>query len=180
MKKSSIRRKVAIVFAAAAVVFVGLSVAALSHTLNQARSAISAIGTVSYDEESQARIDAAIESYSQLSAALGATTTFRSAVNNAVDYDSLAAAKGEYVRLAIKTASVADSRKTVDGYTDEEIQALTAAARSAADAYFGDDSYGDIENYQDLEQLERKYTSSGSEASGSSTESQSQEDIELC
>lgn len=179
MKKRSTHGKTALIIAVAAVIFLGLSVTALFSAVSQTRSAISAIGTVGYNEESQARLDAAVESYSQLSSALGATTTFRFAVDSAVNYDSLTAAKQEYVRLAIKTASVADSRKAVDGYTDEELQTLIAAARAAADAYFGEDGYDAIENYQDLELLESKYISSTGDVSAAA-DGQSEEDIELC
>ena len=78
------------------------------------------------------------------------------------------AAKIEYARLVIKAASVADARKTVEGYSFDDVKKYVTEAREVIDSYLTADQYTLIENYADLIELESEYTSTGS--SGGSSE----------
>lgn len=170
-------KKLTIVLAVLAVVFLALSIVTASYSISRTEDAIDAIGEVHFDEASQEKIDLA-ESYFKeleeggLSRRIG-------------NQDVLTAAKAEYVRLAIKTAVVKDQRKTADGYTDEEIAAAVAAARAALDRYCGVGACAQVENYEDLIALEAQYAASGDSGttdaagSGSSAEAE-EEEIELC
>jgi hypothetical protein len=178
MKKLSNAIKFIIVVGAFTLVFLIFVIVTASYSLKQAKNSIAAIGKVTYSEESKALIDQAVADYDALDRTVGLTTTFSSAVDKHVDYTALQSAKAEYVRLAIKTATVAEQRKVADGYTTEDLIEFVNAARKAADDYFTDD-FSAVENYADLQRLEERYGVASKDET-SDTPSEKTEEIELC
>lgn len=170
-------RKLTIVLAVLAVVFLALSIASAAYSVSRTEAAIDAIGKVSFDGESREKIDLADSYFNQLDTGLRLETRIRNA-------DELEAAKVEYIRLAIKTAAVKNQRKTAEGYTDEEIREAVAAAREALDAYGTPESFAAVENYNDLIALEEQYAETGDSGAASDEASSAgdgeAEEIELC
>lgn len=150
-------KKLTIILLAAAVALLGLSAASAAYAVRTASARIEAIGKVRYDEESRAALDEAAAAVARLDPNLN----LESRVEN---LDELESAKTEYVRLAIKTAVVADQRKTADGITDEEIRQKIADARAAADAYCTGSKCALLPNYADLVRLEVRYAPSEEQA----------------
>lgn len=148
VKKLSLSVKLAVILAAAAIVFLILAIAAAKVSVNRTVQAIKDIGDVTYDEAGKEKLDIAISYYNELDTDINLDKK----VSN---YDDLTAAKAEYVRLAIKTAVVADQRKIADGNTPEEIAALLAEARQAAEEYLTPEQYELVENYEELTALEQ-------------------------
>jgi hypothetical protein len=180
MKKLSNSIKFIIVVGAFALAFLLFTIVTASYSLGRAKNSIAAIGKVTYSEESKALIDQAVADYDALDQTVGLTTTFSTAVDKNVDYATLLNAKAEYVRLAIKTATVAEQRKVADGYTTEDLIAFVNAARKAADDYFTDD-FSAVENYADLQRLEERYGVKNEDDGGSTDSSSDKTDeIELC
>ena len=87
---------------------------------------------------------------------------------NKEDMKNFDAAKIEYARLAIKAASVADTRKVPEGYTSDDIKKFVTEAREVVDSYLSADQTSMVPNYADLTELEKEYTSTG--GSGGSDE----------
>lgn len=169
-----------IVLLALAVPLAGLSAAGAYASVNGAQDAIAAItesGKVTFSEESRQAIDAAVEAVD------GLDENFAGGVGN---LDDLQAAEVEYARLAIKTADQADRRKLADGISDEEVAQAVQAAREAVDAYFDEDSYQLVPNYDDLVRLEASYAAQlGGEAqaapsAASSDAAEEDVEVELC
>ena len=150
MKKSTIALIVA------AFVCLGLSVFSVKASVVRTN-----IGEVTYTEESKAKIDRAVKYYN----ALDPNFDLKKKIKNMNVFN---AAKIEYARLAIKAASVADARKTVEGYSFDDVKKYVTEAREVIDSYLTADQYTLIENYADLIELESEYTSTGS--SGGSSE----------
>lgn len=146
-------KKLTIILLAAAVALSGLSAASAAYAVRTASASIEAIGQVRYDEESRAALDEAGAAVARLDPNLN----LESRVEN---LDELESAKAEYVRLAIKTAVVANQRRTADGITDEEIRQRIADARAAADAYIPGDELEQLPNYEDLVWIELRYAPS--------------------
>lgn len=146
-------KKLTIILLAAAVALSGLSAASAAYAVRTASASIEAIGQVRYDEESRADLDEADAAVARLDPNLN----LESRVEN---FDELESAKAEYVRLAIKTAVVANQRRTADGITDEEIRQRIADARAAADAYIPGDELEQLPNYEDLVWIELRYAPS--------------------
>lgn len=155
MKKSTIALIVA------AVVCLGLSAFSVKASVTRTNEAISNIGEVKYTEACKERIDRAVEYYN----ALDPNFDLEKKIENTSEFD---AAKIEYARLAIKAASVADARKTAEGYTSDDVKQYVTEAREVVDSYLTADQYSLVENYADLTALEAEYTSSG--GSGGSAE----------
>ncbi len=142
------RRTIALI--AVAIALFALSAASAAYKLNRAEAAIDAIGAVHFNEESRAAIDQAVAACLALdeNLHLDARVSNLAALNDA---------KAEYVRLAIKTAAVAEQRKSAEGYSDGDIREKLDAARAAFDAYCtGDDGIA-VPNYDDLLELEARY-----------------------
>ena len=155
MKKSTIA------FIAAAIVCLGLSIFSVKASVTRTNHAIENIGEVTYTKECKAKIDRAVEYYN----ALDPNFDLKAKINNMKEFNT---AKIEYARLAIKAASVADARKTVEGYTSEDVKKYVEEAREVVNAYLTADQYSFVENYADLTALESEYTSDG--VSGGTTE----------
>lgn len=149
MKKSTI----AIIVAA--VVCLGLSAFSAKASVSRTNEAIAEIGEVTYSEDCKARIDRAVEYYNALDTNLG----LQEKVDDMADFD---AAKMEYARLAIKAATVAEARKVPEGYTSDDIKKFVTEAREVVDSYLDADQASQVENYADLTELEKEYTSTGS------------------
>lgn len=190
MKKLSLSLKFVIVLGVLALVLFGLSIGAAFASPNRAEQAVDEIGTVTYTVESKEKIDNAIALYDDIgSKTLGESLLFSKSYLSAAKSEELSEklnqAKKEYVRLAIKSAVVAEQRKYAEKYTDEDIAAFVSAAREATDEYFKD-NYDEVETYADLTALEEKYgsliTSESPEEDDNSApdNSQEEEDIELC
>ena len=154
MKKSTIALIVA------AFVCLGLSVFSVKASVVRTNDAIQNIGKVTYTEESKEKIDRAVKYYN----ALDPNFDLKKKIKNMNVFN---AAKIEYARLAIKAASVADARKTVEGYSFDDVKKYVTEAREVIDSYLTA-QYTLIENYADLVELESEYTSTGS--SGGSSE----------
>lgn len=155
MKKSTIALIVA------AFVCLGLSVFSVKASVVRTNDAIQNIGEVTYTEESKEKIDRAVKYYN----ALDPNFDLKKKIKNMNVFN---AAKIEYARLAIKAASVADARKTVEGYSFDDVKKYVTEAREVIDSYLTADQYTLIENYADLVELDSEYTSTGS--SGGSSE----------
>ena len=184
-KGLSLTWKIIITTAALALIFLGLSIGAAFASPVRANNAIDKIGAVSYTADSKKKIDLAIEYYDAVgknglkeykhfgAAYLKANLSVKSA-------EKLDAAKKEYVRLAIRAIEVAEQRRVVDNYTDEDIIALVKKARAAADEYFKND-YGKIETYSSLIGFEQEYDVSADQSqSGGGSSSEEDTEIELC
>ena len=141
MKKSTIALIVA------AFVCLGLSVFSVKASVVRTNDAIQNIGEVTYTEESKAKIDRAVKYYN----ALDPNFDLKKKIKNMNVFN---AAKIEYARLAIKAASVADARKTVEGYSFDDVKKYVTEAREVIDSYLTADQYTLIENYADLIELE--------------------------
>ena len=148
MKKSTIALIVA------AIVCLGLSVFSVKASVTRTNTAIENIGEVTYTDECKAKIDRAVEYYN----ALDPNFDLKERINHMEDFD---AAKIEYARLAIKAASVADARKTVEGYSSDDVQQYVEESREVVYQYLTADQYALVENYADLAALENEYTSTG-------------------
>lgn len=171
-------KKLTIVLAVLAVVFLALAIVSASYSVSRTEAAIDAIGKVAFDDDTREKLDLAVTYLNALDPGL----RLEERVSNA---ETLEAAKLEYVRLAIKTAVVKDQRKTAEGYTDAEVIEAVSAAREALDTYCAAGACADVENYNDLLALEEKYAETGdsgaaeeNDASGGSEEAA--EEIELC
>lgn len=149
MKKSTIA-----LFAAAAVCL-GLSAFSVKASVTRTNDAISAIGEVAYTEECKEKIDRALEYYNTL----GPNFDLEDKIQHMNEFN---AAKIEYARLAIKAASVADARQTVEGYSFDDVKKYVTEAREVVDSYLTAEQYSLVENYAELTALESEYTSSGS------------------
>jgi hypothetical protein len=179
MKKLPNTIKFIIVVGIFALVFLIFTLVTANYSLKQAKNSIAAIGKVTYSEESKTLIDQAVADYEALDQTVGLTTTFSTVVDKKVNYSALLNAKAEYVRLAIKTATVAEQRKVADGYTTEDLIAFVSAARKAADDYFTDD-FSAVENYADLQKLEERYGVTNEGDGETDTPSDKTDEIELC
>ena len=157
MKKSTI------VLIVAAIVCLGLSAFSLKASVDRTNDAILNIGEITYSDECKAKIDRAVEYYN----ALDTNFDLQDQIKN---MDEFNAAKIEYARLAIKAASVADARKTAEGYSSDEVKQYVTEAREVVDRYLTSDQYSLVENYADLTSLESEYTSTGGTGGGDSEE----------
>jgi hypothetical protein len=184
MKKISNTVKFVIVVAAFLVVFIGLAIGAAFASPARASDSIDAIGKVSYTAESKQKIDAAIADYEAIGEnTLGESTLFGesylASTNREELKEKLTEAEKEYVRLAIKTATVAEKRKIADGYTNAQLAQIVAEARAATDEYFKD-NYDEVETYADLVALEEKYGKVETSDEDASNADEKEEQIELC
>ncbi|OUP50385.1 hypothetical protein [Lachnoclostridium sp. An181] len=157
MKKSTI------VLIVAAVVCLGLSAFSLKASVSRTDKAIAAIGEVTYTDKCKEKIDRAVEYYN----ALDPNFNLKDKIENKKEFDT---AKIEYARLAIKAASVADARKTAEGYSSDDVKKYVTEARAVVDSYLTPDQYALVENYADLTALESEYTSTGGSGGGDSEE----------
>ena len=132
-------------------------------SVDNANKTITDIGTVEYTTASKAKLDKAVKAYNSLD------DNFK-LKNQVTEKAKLEKAKKEYIRLAIKAASVADARKTVDNISTADITKYVTDARQLVKDWLDSDEYTDVENYSDLVDLEKTYSSS---SSGSS------EDVEI-
>ena len=139
---------------ASVVVFFILSIASAKCSVYRTEKAISNIGEVAYTDECKEKIDRAVFYYNSLDPELG----LEEKILNTVEFDK---AKIEYARLAIKAAKVADARKTVEEYSNTDVENYVKAAREVVTNYLKEDQYMSIENYADLVALESEYASSG-------------------
>ena len=140
MKKSTIALIVA------AFVCLGLSVFSVKASVVRTNDAIQNIGEVTYTEESKAKIDRAVKYYN----ALDPNFDLKKKIKN------------------MNVFNAADARKTVEGYSFDDVKKYVTEAREVIDSYLTADQYTLIENYADLIELESEYTSTGS--SGGSSE----------
>lgn len=139
---------------ASVVVFFVLSIVSAKCSVSRTEDAISNIGEVAYTDECKERIDRAVFYYNSLDPELG----LEEKISNTVEFDK---AKIEYARLAIKAAKVADARKTVEEYSNTDVENYVKVAREVVTNYLKEDQYMSIENYADLVALESEYSSSG-------------------
>lgn len=162
--------KLAITFAALAVIFLALSIVSAIWSVNRTVDAINAIGEVDYSEASKVKIDLALSYYE----ALDANIDLPEKVTNA---EKLTDAKKEYVRLGIKKAYLADK----NGEAEEAVKQYVVDARETFDEYFSEGDISGISNYEDLIALEKKYTSDAQTPDSTAPADKSQEEnIELC
>ena len=173
MKKRSLTGKLVIILVILAIVFLSLSIASAFYSIDRATSAINAIGTVEYTEESKVRIDEAEEAYQALDKNLG----LQNKISNS---DALSQAKQEYVRLAIKKMYLAIKQ----GEEKEEINTYISDARTAFDTYFTEADAHLISNYEDLTEAEANFANQDPALAGSSPDETSpaeeEEELELC
>ena len=153
MKKSLV---VLIVFA---VLAGALAAWSIPTQVNRVNDEIQNLGTVTYTSECKQKLDAVVEHYNSLDAQLNLKKQVK-------DEWKLDEAKIEYCRLAIKDASVAESRQTLDGLTSADVQNKVSAAREVVNKYLTSSQYASVKNHSTLTELESKYsTSSGSSSS---------------
>lgn len=188
VKKLSVGLKITIILAVFAVAFSAFIISTSVYTVKRADAAVKAIGTVTYTDESKEKIDIASEYVDEigvngLSQSTYFSAPFISLANVKALNEKITEAKKEYVRLAIKTAVVADQRKYAENYSDEEISEIIADARRATDEYFKDD-YEDVETYSSLTELEERYGVTVADDDSSAEQPQEpaggEEEIELC
>lgn len=153
MKKST---KILIAAVFVCLIFSGIS---LKLSVTRTINAISNIGEVAYTDASKEKIDRAVFYYN----ALDDNFKLKDKITNKREFDT---AKIEYARLAIKAAKVADARKTVEEYSDTDVQGYVKAAREVVDSYLTPEQYIEVENYQDLLNLESEYSSDSGSGSG--------------
>lgn len=139
---------------ASVVVFFILSIASAKCSVYRTEKAISNIGEVAYTDECKEKIDRAVFYYNSLDPKL----VLEEKITNTAEFDQK---KIEYARLAIKAAKVADARKTVEEYSNTDVENYVKAAREVVTNYLKEDQYMSIENYADLVALESEYASSG-------------------
>lgn len=162
-------KKSTIALIVATIVCLGLSVFSANASVTRTNNAISNIGEVTYSEECKAKIDRAVTYYNALDENLG----LKDKITNMEEFE---AAKIRYASLAIKAASVADSRKEAEGYANSDIAEFVTAAREVVDAYLTADQYSLVENYEDLKTLEAEYTSDG----GAGTSDEEEVVVPMC
>lgn len=169
--KLSLRFKITVILAVLAVVFFLLALISAIQSVGLTVASIEKIGTVEYTEESREKIDLAVSYYDALDKNLGLQ-------NQVGNIGKLSEAKTEYVRLAIKEAYLADK----NGEAEERVTALIASARAAYDGYLSESDGHSPTNYQDLLDLEEKYSSSQKpeENGPSDSDEQEGEEIDLC
>ena len=147
-------KKSTIVLIVATVICLGLSIFSANASVTRTNNAIKNLGEITYSEESKAKLDKAVSYYNALDDNLG----LKDKITNMEEFE---AAKVRYASLAIKAASVADSRKEAEGYANSDVAEFVKAAREVVDAYLTADQYSLVENYADLTELEAEYTSEG-------------------
>lgn len=162
-------KKSTIALIVATIVCLGLSVFSANASVTRTNNAISNIGEVTYSEECKAKIDRAVTYYNALDENLG----LKDKITNMEEFE---AAKIRYASLAIKAASVADSRKEAEGYANSDIAEFVTAAREVVDAYLTAEQYSLVENYADLTALEAEYTSTG----GAGTSDEEEVVVPMC
>lgn len=122
-------------------------------SVDRSVKAIEAIGEVHYGEDCRALIDKATEDYRALDP--NPRLNLRDRIKGV---ETLEAAQKEYARLAIKAAAIADKRKAVEKYTDEDVKAFIDEAREVCENYFeSEEAMSEVENYSELLTLEAKY-----------------------
>lgn len=167
-KKLTSITKTTIFLSVVALLLLVLSVVTSVYSVNRTVKAIDAIGQVEYTAESKEKIDLA-QSYYE---ALDTNIELPSQVSNA---EKLTTAIREYVRLGIKRAYVADR----DGEAEEIVIRYMEEARQTVDEYCSEGDCALISNYQDLLDLEEKYTKdNGTEPPETSAPPESSEDEE--
>lgn len=134
--------------------------------VNRINEEIQNLGTVTYTSDCKQKLDSAVEHYNSLDAQLNLKAQVK-------DEWKLDSAKIEYCRLAIKDASVAEARQTIDGLTTMDVQNKVSAAREVVDKYLSSSQCASVENYSTLTDLESKYSAS----SGGNSEAV---DIPMC
>ena len=163
--------KFTIVMAVLAAVFLILSIVSAEYSVSRTVSAIEAIGTVEFTDQSKEKIDLAQSYYDSLDTNL----ELDKKITNA---DDLKNAEFEYVRLAIKRAYLADK----NGESEELVSEYVAQAREIFSEYCSTGECKSVSNYDDLTALEEKYlnTVNTTSSSAASTKTEAAEEIELC
>ena len=167
--KTGTALKFTVALAVLAVLFLLLSVVSVNLSVSRTVKAIDNIGTVELSDESKEKIDTALEYYG----ALDPNLDLQNKITNA---DELSSAKFEYVRLAIKSAYLADK----NGEDEATVKEYIELARQSFDEYCSTGECKNVSNYDDLTALESKYSDGGVDASQNTGSPEPAEEIELC
>ena len=170
-KKLSASISLTIIFSAAVVVFLILSIVSAEYSVSRTIDSINAIGEVEFSEASKGKIDLALSNYDALDRNIGLP-------GKITNIQLLADAKNEYVRLGIKRAYLADK----EGQPEETVKQYISEARAGFDEYCSTGECKNISNFDDLISLEAKYSSGGNATESASAQDKSggEEEIELC
>lgn len=141
----------------AVLIFLILAIVTSTYSLNQAKEAIENIGVVTLDDQSLEEIDLATEKYTDLASGYGASILFSDKVNEYVNYDKLASAQNEYLSLALDEL-VETYNKSPQDYIDEDIASELAEIREIITAYYPDENYENIDQYDEFVKLEKLYS----------------------
>lgn len=141
----------------AAIIFLILAIITSTYSLNIAKDAIESIGTVSLSQESQDQIDLATEKYTNLSSGYGASILFKDKVNEYVNYDRLANAQSQYISLLVGE-TIKIYKDSPEDYLQEDIAEDLQEVREIIDAYYPDENFENIDQYNDFVKLEKLYS----------------------
>lgn len=169
-KSFSLAAKLTIIFTAAAVVFLIMSIVSAEYSVSRTIDSINAIGEVEFSEAGKERLDTALSNYAALDRNLGLPAKI-------TNLELLEVAKTEYVRLGIKRAYLADK----NGEPEDTVKQYISEARAGFDEYCITGDCKNISNFDDLTSLEAKYSGGNvTESTSLPDNSGKEEQIELC
>ena len=160
---------------ASSVSLVLLFISILTAVLNVKRveNSINEIGHVTYTEESEAKIDLALNYYEKLDVNINLN-------NNVSNINILNDAKYDYVRLAIKKAIVLNERKIADNVTVEEIILAVNEANLKLKKYYKESEFESITGYQEFKYLLDEYGTEEKEETSNNNTAPAAEEPEIC
>ena len=166
--------KVTILLAIVAVTFLIISITTSVLSVKRTENAINKIGDVTFNLETEEKIDLAISYYDKLDTNIGLD-------KNVKNINDLNEAKANYVRLALKKAIVLNNRKIADGITDEEITEAVNEGNLKLVKYFSEDEFETVVGYSEFQVLLEKYgTKEEAKADSGSSTSGEAEEPEIC
>lgn len=142
-------------------------------TVKRAENAITNIGTVSFNQESEEKIDQAKNYYSNLDKNIGLE-------NNVSNKNELDDAIYNYVRLGIKKAVFSYNRRIVDNISDDEIKLYVNEAYLKLKKYYKEDEFEQIEGYNEYQPLLEKYKEEKQDNNNQNTTPAPAEEPEIC
>lgn len=171
-KKKSPIFKLTIIVSSFAVIFLTISIITSVLLVKRCENAINDIGEVKLEEEIENKIDKARAYYLKLDTNI----SLNERVNNIEDLNK---AKYNYVRLAIKKANVAYSRRIADSISEDELKKLVNNAYALLEKYFKENEFENIEGYKDFKGLLDIYKEEKSSGESNTPEAPAEEP-EIC
>lgn len=137
---------VTIVLSIASFLLLIISILTNVGTVKRAENAIANIGTVTFEAETEEKIDIAKNYYANLDTNIGLE-------KNVSNKDELYDAIYNYVRLGIKKAVVSYNRRIVDNVSEADIKIYVNNAYTKLKKYYEEKDFENIEGYSEFKAL---------------------------